>query len=628
MSACAVSPRVVAAARRLAKGAALAAAALALAGCAGLPKAQRAALAAEAVAARSAAVDCTREDACAAASGFRAAGEAMLAASTPEAPRHELVLLERGPDALAVRLDLIRSAQRRIELKSFIFQRDDSGALVLDALLDAAERGVQVRVLLDQLYGLDDPNLQAALSSHHRGFELRLYNPTFDEAATQPLEFAAGIVCCFRRFNQRLHSKVLLVDDVVAITGGRNVQDRYFDWDPAYNYRDRDVVVGGPAVREMRLAFDEFWSAERSVPAEALADVARRRQKHGGAPPGALAWRDALDAGRQGAMARAAADADGLRARLADATFEVGAVRFATDLPEKHARGESARRDASEAMRTRIANARHDVLLQTPYLVMSRPARALFRELQRRSSPPSVRVSTNSLAATDAFPVYAMSHKHKRTYLRDLGFRIHEYKPYPDDTPIDPAATGALGESVAADFPLFGSATRGGNDGPVPLRRAGVRVGLHAKSVVVDRRVAIVGTHNFDPRSDHWNIESLLIVEDAPFAEALAAAIERDMTPENAWLIAPRRKPPMLSGLSYSLGKLSEALPVFDLWGWPFPYARSYALKPGCEPVPWGDPRFFDCWEDVGDFPEVGVGSKRIYTRIVTSFGGGLTPIL
>ena len=602
--------------------------ALMLSACQSLPQAERERLAEAAVAARAEGLSCQREDHCAAPSSFREAGAAHVAASLPGAPKHELVLVERGPDALALRLNLIRSARERIEFKSFIFELDDSGRLVLDALLDAAERGVRVRLLLDQLYGLADPNLQAALAGHHRNFELRLYNPTFDEAETQPLEFAAGIVCCFRRFNQRLHSKMLLVDDVVGITGGRNVQDRYFDWDPAYNYRDRDLLVGGPVVQTMREAFDAFWTAERSVPAERLGDVARRWQKHGGAPVGPLDWRDQPPEGRSASMVDAASHDASLREILADARFEVGTVRFATDLPEKHERGLSSRRDASETMHRLIAGAGEDVLMQTPYLVMSRPARELFHALQQRPTPPTVRVSTNSLAATDAFPVYAMSHKYKRTYLRELGFTIHEYKPYPTDTPIDPASTGALGAQAAIDFPLFGSATRGGGNGPVPLRRAGVRVGLHAKSIVIDRRIAVVGTHNFDPRSDHWNIESMVIVEDAAFAGALAAAIERDMAPENAWLIAPRQKPRLLGGLSYSLGKLSEALPIFDLWIWPFPYARSYQLVPGCDPVPWGDPRFFDCWQDVGDFPEVGVGSKRIYTRIITGFGAGLTPIL
>lgn len=597
-----------------------------LAACSSLPKAERARLADAAVAARSHQINCSRADHCAAASSFVLAGEARIASSTAEAPRHELVLIERGSDALALRLNLIRGASETIELKGFIFQLDDSGKLVLDALLDAAERGVRVRVLLDQLYGLPKPNLQAALAGHHVGFEMRLYNPTFDEAKTQPLEFAAGIVCCFRRFNQRMHSKVLVVDGVAAITGGRNVQDRYFDWDPEFNYRDRDLLVAGPAATAMRAEFEAFWLSERSVPAERLGDVARRWQKHQGPPPRALAWRERLDEGRLATMQLAAADDAQLRATLATSTFDVGAVGFVADLPQKHELGVVSRRDASTRMRQVIEGAQHDVLLQTPYLVMSPPARQLFRRLHRRESPPTVRVSTNSLASTDAFPVYAMSHKYKRTYLRELGFLIREYKPYPTNTPIDPAATGALGERAATNFPLFGSGSRGGGNGPVPLRRAGVRVGLHAKSVVIDRRIGIVGTHNFDPRSDHWNTESMVVVDDAPFAEALAQAIERDMAPENAWLIAPRAKPPVLSGLSYSLGRLSEALPVFDIW--PFPYAASYELRPGCAPVPWGDPKFFDCWEDVGDFPEVEVGTKRIYTRILTGFGAGLTPIL
>ncbi|MFN3965148.1 MAG: phospholipase D family protein [Silanimonas lenta] len=600
-----------------------------LAACAGLPKAQRLEAAGAMVAARATAVDCAAADRCAVPSALLEAGHRRVADSTPAAPRHRLVLLENGADALAMRLHLIRAARERIELKSFIFQLDDGGKLVLDALLDAAERGVKVRVLLDQLYGLDDPNLQAALASHHANFELRLYNPTFEEARTQPLQFAAGIVCCFRRFNQRMHGKLLLVDGVVGITGGRNVQDRYFDWDPVFNYRDRDLVVAGPAVREMQADFDRFWGAERSVPAEQLADVAQRWISHGGAPAGRLDWREALEEGRLGSMRRAALDGDALLARLAEASFEVGAVRFIADWPDKHEGEPAARKDASEAMRRLIADAREEVVLQTPYLVLSRPARRLFQDLQRREPPPAVRISTNSLAATDAFPVYAMSHKYKRTYLRELGFLIHEYKPYPTDTPLDPASTGALGERAAADFPLFGSGSAARRQGgPVPLRRAGVRTGLHAKSVVVDRRVAVVGTHNFDPRSDHWNTENLVIVEDAAFAAALARIIERDMAPENAWLIAPRAKPPLFSGLSYGLGKLSEALPVFDLWVWPFPYARSYELVEGCEPLPWGDPRFHECWRDVGDFPEVGVGSKRIYTRILTGFGAGLVPIL
>ena len=157
-------------------------------------------------------------------------------------------------------------------------------------------------------------------------------------------------------------------------------------------------------------------------------------------------------------------------------------------------------------------------------------------------------------------------------------------------------------------------------------KRAGVRVGLHAKSMVIDDRIGVVGSHNFDPRSDNLNTESMVVVHDTQFAGALRASIERDMQPDNAWRIARQEKPPIFSGLNYSLGKLSEKLPIFAIW--PFPYAASFELREGCNPMPPSDPRFYECYEDVGAFPEVDLPLKTVYTRILTAFGAGLTPIL
>jgi hypothetical protein len=160
----------------------------------------------------------------------------------------------------------------------------------------------------------------------------------------------------------------------------------------------------------------------------------------------------------------------------------------------------------------------------------------------------------------------------------------------------------------------------------VPLKRAGLRIGLHAKSLVIDRRIGVVGSHNFDPRSDEYNTESMVVVHDRAFAERLARSIERDMAPGNAWVIAPRERLPILWGLNYNLGKYSEKLPVFDIW--PLPYATSFDLKPGCTPRPPSAPDFYECYRAVGDFPEVNLGLKGIYTRVITVFGAGLIPIL
>jgi putative cardiolipin synthase len=570
--------------------------------------------------ARSSTVVC--RDQCMIESPLHDLGAAAFAASTPEKPRHSVVLIDSGPDSLLTRVHLIRSARRNIDLQTFHFEADDAGRVVLDELRAAAERGVKVRLLLDQLNGLADSGTQARLAGFHVNFELRIYNPVFSQAQMSPFEYLGAIFFRFRDLNQRMHNKVMLIDDQVAVIGGRNIQDEYFDWDDVYNYRDRDLLVAGPAVVVMKQNFDAFWNDHRALPATQLDDVARVLLENHGPPQGPLSPRSA----RVEAMALAAEDSAGVFARMSEYLFEVGQVDFFGDLPSKHDQGAQSRVDASQALLDQLSGTQSELIMQTPYLIMSRPARSMFRDLQGREQPVQVLISTNSLAATDAFPVYAMSYKYKRLYLRELGFQIHEFKPFPAEYPeqAEPgASTEGDSSSASPDLPGSGSGSR---HGPVPLTRVGVRRGLHSKSMVVDGRVGIVGSHNFDPRSNDYNTESLVMVHDPDFARALADSIRIDMEPGNAWVIGPRAKLPLVSQLNYNMGKLSEKLPIFDIW--PFPYASSYELKPGCAPLPPTAPNFLDCYESVGDFPEVNMSLKMIYTRVLTVFGAGLIPIL
>ena len=570
-------------------------------------------------------LSCRQDDACALKSALYDLADQANQQSTAISPKHAVVLLDRGQDSLVARLHLIHSAKRSVELQTFIFEQDDSGQLTLQALMDAAKRGVKVRILLDQQYGLADPNLQAYLASYHANFELRLYNPLFDEARTQKLEFVAGIFFTFTKLNQRMHSKLLLVDDKIAVIGGRNIEDRYFDWSDVYNYRDRDLLIAGPVAREMKANFEAFWTYHKTLPAASLKDVAHRLIQNAGPPDSKALFISKPFSARAEKMNVAVRDSAAVMTQLEKYLVWVNQVDFLADLPSKHDDDNPGRAEASQAMYDLVSNSQTEVILQTPYLVMSRPARKVFRTLERKENSPKIIVSTNSLAATDAFPVYAMSHKYKRMYLRELGFQIHEFKPFPRSGPFDMAAMMS-GSPSKEGVPIFGSGSSGSASGPAPLKRAGVRVGLHSKSMVVDGHIAVVGSHNFDPRSDDFNTESMVIIPDKNFAQALAASIHRDMLPENAWTIAPRPKLPILSGLNYNLGKLSEKLPIFDVW--PFPYATSYELKDGCQPVPFTDKKFKDCYEPVGDFPEVDLTLKAIYTRMVTAFGAGLVPIL
>ena len=351
-----------------------------------------------------------------------------------------------------------------------------------------------------------------------------------------------------------------------------------------------------------------------------------------------------------------AADPQLVRERLVEPAIAVGEVRYISDTPEKH-NGEDPGQlaVASDSLRGLIESAHRQVLLQTPYLVLSKPAQEMFRQLHDRPGAPRVIVSTNSLAATDAFIAYALSYKYKRRYLREFGFEIYEYKPFPADAPVDLSATGAVvpdyepvqerartrppdrdsvlrtaryRQPLRSEYGATRYLRRQANE-PVPLKRAGVRVGMHAKSLVIDDRVGVVGTHNFDPRGDHYNTESAVVIEDPAFAAALEASIRRDIAPGNSWVIAPRDKAPVLWGLEYSLAKASEYLPVFDLW--PVRYATSYEFVPGptCPgPLPPDHPRFRECHRPVGDFPEVNLALKGLPTRLFTAFGAGLAPIL
>lgn len=563
-------------------------------------------------------ITCYKVNHCAIASPLRALATTAQRDATAAAPVHYVDLLEHGEDSLLLRIHLIRAAQESIDIQSFIWAEDDSGWLVLDELIAAARRGVHVRILVDQLFALDDVEWLSRLARAHVNLEVRLFNPTFDDAVTQPLEFAAGVLCCFTRFNQRMHNKLFLVDGEFGIGGGRNYEDRYFDWDPAFDYRDREVlVIGRRAGREMQVSFDEFWNYRRSVPLTRLNDVNRRIVADAGRdeqlrPPTDANW-PRIDALRQQAE-------DGATIRrlfVADA-IRVGAVDYFSDAPDKSDDTERAEQDLTRQIGELLRSADHRILMQTPYLIITGRARKLFRELAERAPRVDVVVSTNSLASTDAFYVYALSHKYKKRYLKQLKFRIHELKPFPADA----------ADMIRHYDRLAGSANTGEYEryAETPLTRGGTRVGLHAKSIVIDETTTLIGSHNFDPRSDNYNTESGFIIHSPEVASRVADAILRDIAPRNAWVIAKRPRPALIERINNAIADFSTALPLFDFW--PFRYATSFDLDPDCAPLPPDDPHFYDCYTSVGAFPQVDLPLKTIYTRIATAFGAGFVGIL
>ncbi|QIL19402.1 phospholipase D family protein [Thermomonas sp. HDW16] len=629
----------------------LALAALLLGGCASISPQQREAAAGVAITARSTQIDCNQANACALASPLHEMGERAFAESTPTSPKHYARIVDGGPDALLARIHMIRAARRNIDLQTYIFDEDDSAHLVLDELQAAAFRGVKVRVLLDQLSALEKVSTLAAFAAVHANFELRVYNPVLDRARLSTPMYTVAAACCWDKLNRRMHNKLLLVDGMLGITGGRNYQDDYYDWDAAYNFRDRDLLIAGPVARDMGANFDAFWRSPLSVPAERLGDVARFLLAQG-APP--LPHEPYRKPERVQALLAQVVDGPLIRNRFVEPALSVQGVHFIGDLPDKHVEAADGTAKAGSVLQQLIASARHEVLLQTPYLVLSKPAQHVFRSLHKQPEPPRVLISTNSLASTDAFIAYAISRKYKRRYMRDFGFEIHEFKPFPANVPFDPGPLGAdlqapvdevlaaprrqtmrerrlsqrrLSEAPGSEASRNSPFSSGGM--PVRLQRAGMRMGLHAKSMVVDERVGVVGTHNFDPRGDTLNTESAVVIADPAFARQLAASIRGDMAPDNAWTIGRRDSSPILPGVEFTLARVSERMPIFDLW--PIKYATSYQFVPGPDcprPLSPFDADFRRCYQPVGEFPEVDLGLKWLGVRLFTAFGAGLSPIL
>lgn len=315
----------------------------------------------------------------------------------------------------------------------------------------------------------------------------------------------------FRGFNQRMHNKTFIVDGQVVITGGRNIADEYFDYDHEYNFRDRDVLLLGGAAGDVQRSFEEFWTSALSVPVASLvrSDVAPMdtavayRYLHDYACDPRNFWPQVRE---RIAAVPTAFD----RIRKSGALVRSDRVTFVTDQPGKNAGtdgiGGSGR--STEALIRLVREAKRSVTIQSPYLVTTAVSQDLFREAVARGV--KVRILTNSLASTDNLDAFS-GYQRERAALLDIGVEIYEFKP--DAAVRRQVMTGAL--QTTLDYaPIFG---------------------LHAKSMVIDDQVAVIGTFNIDPRSANLNTECLAVVRDARIAGDLARAMAVDMQPENAW---------------------------------------------------------------------------------------------
>lgn len=398
-------------------------------------------------------------------------------------------LVADGRHAFGLRADLAVLAEKSLDLQYYIWGRDAAGYLMASRLLAAADRGVRVRILLDDIHS-EVPDAGIVALDSHPNVEIRLFNP-FRRGASRGLQ----LVVDFNRLNHRMHNKAYIADNAIAVVGGRNISDLYFGLDDDANFRDLDLVAAGPVVADVSRSFDLFWNSEWAYSVPHVTDA-----NDGAAAEAMRQWR--REAGQfpypiETDRAALQGKISGLRDRL-----HWGPAAVLYDSPAKI--GNDARRSGlRDRIAAGIADARSSVLFEVAYFIPSQEDLDLLAELTQRGV--RVRLLTNSLATNDI----AAAHSGYARYRGELLERdVELYELRPD------ATAPRAGWSLSA---------------------GGSTSSLHTKAIAVDRSLVMIGSFNLDPRSYRINTEMGIAVVSPKLGRGVAAFIEEGMAPENSF---------------------------------------------------------------------------------------------
>ena len=441
----------------------------------------------------------------------RASGEAV--------PESSFFRINQSRDALEYRLALTDSATESLDIQYFLWRADDTGSLLIRHVLAAADRGVHVRMLIDDLDSINWEPLARALNQHDK-VEIRVFNP-FLKGRGGWGQRGRELLIDLDRMNHRMHNKLFKADRTAAIVGGRNIGDEYFGAGSKLDYRDYDVIAIGPVVDELTESFDVFWNSDWSYPLDVF-------------PSGGQE-----EIGLQGLHAE-------LERRIADSELIAREYRFeSTDWPSLIA---DARAQLSSGQSRAVYDCppgqgdqqfpvqtaftlnqiaqqtRQEILVVSPYVVPLQTIKDYFRE--GSAAGINITILTNSLAAADHTYAFSGYSKHRREML-EMGIELRELRP---------------------DGPLWSEHKTGSSDA--------AHVSLHAKLIIFDRRWVYVGSLNFDPRSVHWNTELGLLIDSTTFAEQIYQDFAGDLSPKNSWRVELRTLPQQDSGIEYDVTKL------------------------------------------------------------------------
>lgn len=526
------------------------------------------------------------------------------------AKHNQLAIISDGYDALLLRVHLIRQAKTSIEVQTFIWTNDECGRLLMFELIEAARRGVKVRIIADNLFSDQDPDTVAFLATVHPNLQLKHYRPALSRMKPSFFHTMVASLQSIHKVNQRMHNKVMLFDGAILVTGGRNIENTYYNHSTALNFRDRDVLAIGPVARDAAESFEQFWRYRYAVSSRELTDVAAAiaRNSFRRYPTRSDYRLGDFFAG----LEREADDPAVIGARFVARLAPVKKVTFICDEPGKLNGATIAR--ITRELRATLEKAETSIVMQTPYLVLSPRARTLLREIEQRHPALRIKISSNSFGSTDNMLAYSANYRLRNEYVENLHLEVHEFKPHP--------------ASLLTLFPQYPrmaelAKTRGAST----KTTASPFLCVHAKSLVVDDRVAFIGSYNLDPRSERLNTEAGLLVEDEAIAQEVRAEIERDTRPENSWVIARRAMPLGLDAVNGLVDDLISLGPI-DLW--PIQNTSSFELRPGAQEVPPDDAAFHRNYREVGSFPGADgtVSTKEMLARIYKAVDAPLMPVL
>ena len=431
--------------------------------------------------------------------GTFAAMEAAIA--TAHGPTQSgFTIIDRNENALRLRLALIDSAKSSLDLQYYVWFGDDLGTMMMKRVTDAADRGVRVRILIDDLNSLmrDAGTVEVrddvlAMIDAHPNIELRLFNPWTQRDLAGRIGEA---VTDTARMNQRMHNKAIIADNRAVILGGRNLGDEYFGLSESFNFHDLDVLGIGPVARQASAVFDLFWNSPWLL---AIGDLDLKYSRQQATQAYERMVGDVAQSRALSGFPATPQDWTGKWQEVAG-QLAYGESTVHTDVPTE----DGIRQEMVEVIYGLGASARKELIIENAYIIPNDRFIEGLKTLKARGV--QTRIITNSLASHDV-PAVNSHYKKWRKPLLESTDGLYEMR---HDAAIKP---------VVADTPPTVSKF----------------MGLHSKGMVVDRERVYIGSMNFDPRSAHINTEMGVLIVSPELGQRLAALFERDMRPENTW---------------------------------------------------------------------------------------------